>query len=110
MSTVLVTGGAGYVGSQCCKHLAQTGTTPVVYDDLTTGHPDAVQWGPLEKGNVADKARLLDVIDRNRPTAVIHFAAKSLVGESVAKPELYYGANIASIIALLEAMRERNLA
>jgi UDP-arabinose 4-epimerase len=110
MSTVLVTGGAGYVGSQCCKHLADSGYKPVVLDDLSTGHQGAVLWGPLEVGNVAHKARVLEVIDRHKPAAVIHFAAKSLVGESVAKPELYYRANITSVLTLLEAMRERGIA
>lgn len=105
MSSVLVTGGAGYVGSHACKALAAAGYVPVCYDDLSTGHPDLVKWGPLEEGNLADGERLAGVIARHRPVAVMHFAARSLVGESVRDPASTYRVNVASTLTLLEMMR-----
>src|SRR5438045_2560005 len=91
---VLVTGGAGYVGSHACKALAQAGFTPVAYDNLSRGNSWAVKFGPFEKGDLHDRPRLLEVIQRHQPIAVMHFAAFALVGESVADPALYYRNNV----------------
>lgn len=102
---VLVTGGAGYIGSHTCKALAAAGHTPIVYDNLRTGHAWAVKWGPLEHGDINDLASLSDVMRRHRPDAVINFAALAYVGESVARPDFYYQTNTAGMITLMQAMR-----
>lgn len=104
--TVLVTGGAGYIGSHSCKALAQSGYTPVAYDNLVYGHSWAVRWGPIEEGDIADRARLDEVIARYRPVAIIHFAAYAYVGESVQDPGKYYSNNVAGSLKLLEAARD----
>jgi UDP-glucose 4-epimerase len=104
MTSILVTGGAGYIGSHACKTLARAGWLPVTYDDLTTGHAAAVKWGPLEQGSLHDRARLDDVIARHRPGAVMHFAARSDVGESARNPEKYWRDNVAGSLTLFEAM------
>ena len=87
MITVLVAGGAGYIGSHVCKALAEAGDSPVCYDTLEKGHGWAVQWGPLERGDIGDKARLDEVFARHRPQAVIHLAGYIEVGESVRQPD-----------------------
>ena len=102
---VLVTGGAGYIGSHACKALAQAGYTPVVYDNLAYGHEWAVKWGPFERGDIQDRARLDQVIVRHRPVAVLHFAAFAYVGESVTDPAKYYRNNTVGSLSLLEAMQ-----
>jgi len=104
--TILVTGGAGYVGAHACKALAARGFRPVVFDNLIYGHEVAVKWGPLEIGDIADRARLDAVIAAHRPVAVMHFAALTYVGESVADPGKYYRNNVAGTLSLLEAMRD----
>ncbi len=104
--TVLVTGGAGYVGSHACKALSAAGYTPVVYDDLSTGHAWAVKWGPFVEGDLLDRACLADCLDRHPPAAVLHFAAKALVGESVSDPLGYYRNNVAGTLSLLELLCE----
>ncbi len=81
-SVVLVTGGAGYVGSHACKALANFDYLPVTYDNLIYGHEWAVKWGPFERGDILDRARLDEVITKYKPTAVMHFAAFAYVGES----------------------------
>src|SRR4051812_6418907 len=83
---VLVTGGAGFIGSHSCKALAKAGYLPVTYDNLVSGHEWAVKWGPLERGDILDRARLDEVIETYKPGAVLHFAAFAYVGESVANP------------------------
>lgn len=103
--TILVTGGAGYVGSHVCKALAAAGWQPVVYDDLSCGHDWAVKWGPLERGNLLDGARLRQVIRRHQPQAVAHLAGLIAVGESVRDPLLYWRNNVAGTESLLAAMR-----
>jgi UDP-arabinose 4-epimerase len=103
--TVLVTGGAGYIGSHACKALRQAGFTPIAYDNLFRGHAWAVKWGPLEQGDVTDPARLSEVMAKYHPVAVMHFAAYCYVGESVVEPALYYRNNVAGSLCLLEAMR-----
>ena len=86
MSTVLVTGGAGYVGSHVCLALAEAGFQPVTYDNLSNGHAEFVQWGPLEVGDIRDRSRLAEVFQAHRPVAVLHFAALIEVGVSVREP------------------------
>jgi UDP-arabinose 4-epimerase len=103
--TVLVTGGAGYIGSHTCKALARSGWQPVVYDNLSYGHEWAVKWGPLERGDIADAARLDAVIAATRPVAVMHFAAFTYVGESVTDPAKYYANNVGGTLTLLDAAR-----
>ncbi len=101
---VLVTGGAGYIGSHACKALAAKGVEPVVYDNLSRGNRWAVKWGPLEEGELADVGRLHTVLERYSPVAVMHFAAFAYVGESVQKPLLYSRNNIGGTTALLQAL------
>jgi len=72
---VLVTGGAGYIGSHACKVLARAGYHPVVFDNLTRGHRDAVRWGPLVEGNLAERSKLAEALDRHRVSVAMHFAA-----------------------------------
>jgi UDP-arabinose 4-epimerase len=104
-STVLVTGGAGYVGSHVCLALSEAGSRPVVYDNFSRGHRWAVRFGPVEEGELADGRRLADAFARHRPVAVLHLAALTYVGESMAEPALYYRNNVAGTLTLLEAMR-----
>ena len=106
---ILVTGGAGYIGSHACKALALSGYTPITYDNLVYGHPWAVKWGPLEKGDILDRERLDEVINAYRPEAVMHFAAYAYVGESVENPGKYYRNNVAGALTLLEAMRDHQV-
>ncbi len=102
---VLVTGGAGYIGSQCCRALTAAGYQPVVFDNFSTGHRRFVT-GPLVTGDLADKAALACAFAEHEIVAVMHFAASSLVGESVVDPQKYYVNNLAGTLSLLEAMRE----
>jgi UDP-arabinose 4-epimerase len=106
---VLVVGGAGYIGSHTCKALAEAGHTPIVYDNLHTGHRWAVKWGPLEQGDINDATTLASAMRRHRPEAVINFAALVYVGESNAEPTKYYRANVGGIITLLETMRAHDV-
>ena len=103
--TVLVTGGAGYVGSHVCKALHRSGLTPVTLDNLSTGHREAVKWGPLEVGDVRDENFVAEIMIRHKATAVLHFAALSLVGESASKPHEYYDNNVNGALSLVAAMR-----
>lgn len=105
MKRVLVTGGAGYIGSHACKHLAQEGIEPVVFDNLSRGHRDAVKWGPLVVGDLHDTTFLMETMRTYKPDAVIHFAALAYVGESVEQPHLYYANNVTGTLSLLQAMR-----
>ena len=109
MPAILVTGGAGYVGSHACKALAAAGYTPVAYDNLGRGHRELVRWGPLEVGDLADRARLDEVFARHRPEAVMHFAAFAYVGESVTDPAKYYANNLVGSLALLDACRRHGV-
>jgi UDP-glucose 4-epimerase len=102
---VLVTGGAGYIGSHCCRALHAGGYHPVVYDNFSTGHRSFVT-GPLVVGDIRDRARLAQTFAHYDIVAVMHFAASSLVGESVADPRKYYTNNLAGTLALLDAMRD----
>lgn len=109
MANILVTGGAGYIGSHACKALAEAGYTPIAYDNLVYGHPWAVRWGPLEKGDIADKSRLDKVISRYKPEAVMHFAAYAYARESVQNPRKYYRNNVAGSITLLKTVLDHSI-
>jgi UDP-glucose 4-epimerase len=100
---VLVTGGAGYIGSHACKALKRAGFVPVTFDSLVTGWEDAVKFGPFEKGDLLDRQRLDEVFARYQPIAVMHFAALSQVGESMSEPGLYWRNNVAGSLNLIEA-------
>lgn len=100
---VLVTGGAGYIGSHACKALRQAGFVPVTYDSLATGWHDSVRFGPFEQGDLADRTRLDATFARWEPVAVMHFAALSLVGDAMRDPGLYWRANLLSSLTLIEA-------
>ena len=106
---VLVTGGAGFIGSHACKALAEAGAFPVVYDNLSNGHADAVHWGPLVRGDMRDRAALVAALRQFRITAIMHFAASAYVGESMANPALYFDNNVGGMIALLDAARETGI-
>jgi UDP-arabinose 4-epimerase len=101
---ILVTGGAGYIGSHACKALAGRGFEPIVYDNLSRGNRWAVKWGPLEEGDITDTSRLRAVFEQYRPEAVMHFAAYAYVGESVENPLLYYRNNVGGTASLLQAL------
>ena len=109
MAFVLVTGGAGYIGSHTCKALSHAGYTPIVYDSLLRGNKWAVKWGPLEVGDLLDDERLCDVLRQYQPIGVIHFAAFAYVGESVHNPLMYYGNNVGGTMSLLRAMEAENV-
>ncbi len=101
---ILVTGGAGYIGSHACKLLAANGFDPIVFDNLSRGNRWAVRWGPLEIGDIADSGRVRAVLERYRPAALMHFAAYAYVGESIEHPLLYYQNNVAGTTSLLAAL------
>src|SRR5690606_31088430 len=103
---VLVVGGAGYIGSHTCLRLAEHGYRPVVFDNLSNGHAEFVRWGPLEQGDIRDRARLAEVFRRYRPEAVMHFAALIEVGESVKNPADFYDNNVIGALTLLAATLE----
>src|SRR6266702_4348166 len=110
MTSILVTGGAGYIGSHTCKALRREGFNPITYDNLSRGNAESVKWGRLELGELADSARLREVLAQYRPAAVIHFSAFAYVGESNLNPTLYYQNNLGGTLALLEAMHECGVA
>jgi UDP-arabinose 4-epimerase len=103
MSNILVTGGAGFVGSHACKALAQAGHLPITFDNLERGHEWAVKWGPLERGDLRDENALREALEKWRPLAVIHFAAYAYVGESTLEPMKYYDTNVGGTAKLLKA-------
>lgn len=103
---MLVTGGAGYIGSHTCKALANAGYTPVSLDNFEYGHNWAVKWGPLVKGDVGDKGLLLRLLKDYEISAVIHFAAYTHVGESMTAPGKYFHNNVTKTLALLDALKE----
>jgi len=106
LPTVLVTGGAGYIGSHVCRALSQSGFRPIIYDDLSQGHRFLVKHGPLEVGDIRDRSRLDEVLGRSKPVGCIHLAGLIAVGESVAFPEQYADVNIGGTAILLSALRE----
>ena len=101
---VLVTGGAGYVGSHCCRALANAGFFPVVFDNLATGHREFAKWGALEEGDIRDRARLRQIFSRYTPVAVVHCAGLTLVGESIRSPGIYYDVNVLGTLNVLQQM------
>ena len=109
MNNILVTGGAGYVGSHAAKALAASGYTPVVYDNLSNGHREFVRWGPLVEADILDGAALASAMQRYRPAAVMHFAGRIEAGASVIRPDLFYRTNVLGTLAVLEAMREHDV-
>jgi UDP-arabinose 4-epimerase len=106
---VLVTGGAGYIGSHTCKALHRAGYQPVVVDNLSAGHRAAVRYGPLEVGDLLDAAGLDRIVARHAPTAILHFAAHAYVGESVRDPGKYYRNNVVGSLNLLEVARDHGI-
>ncbi|MEQ3624589.1 MAG: UDP-glucose 4-epimerase GalE [Celeribacter sp.] len=103
MANILVTGGAGYIGSHACKALAAAGHVPVTVDNLSTGWRDAVKFGPFEQADLSDRAALDAIFARYAPAAVMHFAAFSQVGESMQDPGLYWRNNVLGSLTLIEA-------
>lgn len=106
---ILVTGGAGYVGSHCCQVLAQQGFQPIVVDNLSRGYEWAAQWGPLYKGDLRDSEFLDQVFLKHRFAAVLHFAAFAYVGESTRDPLCYFDNNVGSTISLLSMMKKHQV-
>lgn len=104
MNRILVTGGAGYVGSHACKALAAAGYEPVVFDNLCAGHEWAVKWGPLEQGDLLDRERIAEVVRKYQPAGAIHFASFAYVGESVTDPGKYWRNNVSGAINLCDAL------
>lgn len=109
MATILVAGGAGYIGSHCCLALAEAGHAPVVYDNLSSGHRDFVKWGPLEVGDIRDAGRLAESIRTHRPAAVLHFAGLIEVGASVVDPAGFYDQNVGGSVTLMDVMRREGV-
>ncbi|WP_017962564.1 UDP-glucose 4-epimerase GalE [Rhizobium leguminosarum] len=101
--TVLVVGGAGYIGSHTCLDLANKGYRPVVFDNFSNGHREFVRWGPAEEGDIRDRARLDEVLAKHKPAAILHFAALIEVGESVKDPVSFYENNVIGTLTLLSA-------
>ncbi|MEQ9815604.1 MAG: UDP-glucose 4-epimerase GalE, partial [Azospirillaceae bacterium] len=106
---ILVTGGAGFVGSHVCKALAGAGLVPITYDDLSGGNKEAIRWGPLVTGDLADRDKLDFAMTRFKPRAVIHLAGVIAAGESVADPAKYYRINVVGSLELLGAMRRHGV-
>ena len=106
---ILVTGGAGYIGSHCCKELSKKGFQPVTIDNLVYGHEDFVKWGEFFKGDVGDPAPLKKCLDQHKIDAVMHFAAYAYVGESVEDPVKYYENNLRNTIQLLHAVLDHKI-
>jgi UDP-arabinose 4-epimerase len=102
--TVLVTGGAGYIGSHACKAVAAAGYIPVAYDNLSDGHPESVRWGPLVEGDIADAGRLANTLKHFEISAIMHFAALASVGRSMTAPESFFRNNVSGSLTLLEQM------
>ena len=101
---ILVTGGAGYIGSHCCKELHRRGYTPITLDNLVYGHRENVKWGPFYEGSIGDRQVLEEILKHHRVEAVMHFAAFAYVGESVTDPKKYYENNLKGTISLLDAL------
>ena len=104
MNRVLITGGAGYIGSHTAKRLAAAGFEPVVLDDLSTGHAEAVRWGPFVQADLADPGAVRDALQKHGISAVVHFAACAYVGESMLNPRKYFRNNVVNTLNLLDAM------
>lgn len=109
MKNILVIGGAGYIGSHMVRMLAKQGYNPIVFDNLSKGHREAVANYPFELGDLGDKARLTEVFKKYGIEAVMHFAAFAEVGESVKEPSKYYHNNVAKVLDLLDALVENDI-
>lgn len=109
LKNILVTGGAGYIGSHVCKLLQNNGMNPITFDNLSQGVRSAVKWGPLVCGDIRDEALLISTFEKYRPEAVIHFAAHAYVGESVEEPHKYYNNNVYGSMCLLNAALKANV-
>ncbi|MBX4860767.1 UDP-glucose 4-epimerase GalE [Rhizobium sophorae] len=107
--TVLVVGGAGYIGSHTCLDLANKGYRPVVFDNFSNGHREFVRWGPAEEGDIRDRARLDEVLAKHKPAAILHFAALIEVGESVKDPVSFYENNVIGTLTLLSAAQAADI-
>lgn len=106
MEKVLVTGGAGYVGSHTCLRLSESGFEPIVFDNLSNGHEAFVRWGPFERGDIRDGTRVAEVLNRYKPVAVLHFAALIEVAESVTAPGRFYETNVGGALNVIHAAQE----
>lgn len=106
---VLVTGGAGYIGSHTAKALAHAGFEPVVYDNLSEGHRSVVKWGPLVEAELSDRKRLDQTVREYSINAVVHFAARAYVGESMRDPRRYFENNVSGTLALLETLLDNGI-
>lgn len=106
MTPILITGGAGYIGSHTAKTLAARGCHPIVLDNLSAGHRWAVRWGPLVEGDIADQQLVKDTIRLHRVQGVIHFAANAYVGESMEQPQKYFHNNVSNALSLLHAIMD----
>ena len=108
-AAILVTGGAGYIGAHTCKALHKAGYVPVVYDDLSAGHREAVRWGEMVDGDIRDGHALRAAMSHYRVSAVIHFAGLIEVGRSTVRPDLFYDINVNGLARVLEAMRDEGV-
>ncbi|MBB3136244.1 UDP-arabinose 4-epimerase [Rhizobium pisi] len=106
---ILVTGGAGFIGSHICKALSRAGMIPVTYDNLSTGHADSVRWGPLVRAELGDAVALRRTLAEFSPECVIHCGANAYVGESVEMPRKYYRNNVVGSLILLEACLDQDI-
>jgi UDP-arabinose 4-epimerase len=109
MCRILLTGGAGFIGSHTAKCLARAGFEPVTLDNLSTGHSWAVKWGPLAPADIADRGLVRDIISRYRIEAVLHFAACASVGESMHDPRKYFRNNVASTLTLFDSLLDSSV-
>jgi len=109
MKRILITGGAGYIGSHTAKAVARKGWQPVVFDNFSAGHEWAVKWGPCVRGDLADTEAIRAALRQHRPDAVLHFAASAYVGESVSNPRKYFRNNIVNSLNLLDVMLEEHV-
>ncbi len=109
MKAILVTGGAGYIGSHTCKALAHEGYIPVTFDNLSAGHEWAVKWGPFVRGDIRNAADVSSVFSAYDIDAVVHFAAHAYVGESMRNPKKYFRNNVVGTLNLLDAMVEHGV-
>ena len=103
MTNILVTGGAGYIGSHTCLNLSQKGFVPIVFDNLLNGHREFVQWGPFEQGDVRDRERLDQIFLKYKPAAIVHFAGLIEVGQSTVDPVAFFESNVSGSLALFAA-------
>lgn len=106
---ILVTGGAGYIGSHCCKRLYTKGYLPITVDNLVYGHAESVKWGPFYTGDIADEGLMERIFSENDIRAVMHFAAYTYVGESVQDPQKYYTNNLRNTIILLDKVLQHTV-